>query len=172
MWGCKTCVNRKVVQVGQKRWESMMSNDRELKDQRIPIMMTESEVTAIDDWAFKNRIRSRGEAIRRLCQIALMFDEKRMDLVRNFADAYSTTAKIVDTSEEVFKQGKATDFELQLITEGLDTLRSVSAMSPLIKVISGITNNYKSDREINDLIKESEEILERINNRTENSMDK
>lgn len=48
----------------------------ELKDQRVPIMMSEDELTAIDDWSFKNRIRSRGEAIRRLCQIGLAFDEK------------------------------------------------------------------------------------------------
>jgi len=48
-----------------------MTDEKELKDQRIPIMMTPSEVEAIDDWAFKNRIRSRGEAIRRLCQVGL-----------------------------------------------------------------------------------------------------
>ncbi|SDP09222.1 hypothetical protein [Phyllobacterium sp. OV277] len=48
----------------------------QLKDQRIPIMMTPSEVEAIDDWMFKNRIRSRGEAIRRLCQMAIAVDAK------------------------------------------------------------------------------------------------
>ncbi|MGR9427736.1 hypothetical protein [Rhizobium leguminosarum] len=54
-----------------------MADDKELKDQRIPVMMTASEVTAIDDWSFENRIRSRGEAIRRLCQIGLLFDEAK-----------------------------------------------------------------------------------------------
>lgn len=47
----------------------------ELKDQRVPIMMSEDELKAIDDWRFANRIASRGEAIRRLCQIGLMADE-------------------------------------------------------------------------------------------------
>lgn len=46
----------------------------ELKDQRIPIMMSPSEVKAIDDWAFARRIRSRGEAIRRLCLSGQYFD--------------------------------------------------------------------------------------------------
>lgn len=46
--------------------------DKELKDQRIPVMLTASELTAIDDWSFANRIRSRGEAIRRLCQMGLL----------------------------------------------------------------------------------------------------
>ena len=53
----------------------MADDDKELKDQRVVTMMSPSELEAIDDWMFKNRIRSRGEAIRRLCQIALIFDE-------------------------------------------------------------------------------------------------
>ncbi|WP_430439709.1 hypothetical protein [Shinella sp.] len=48
-----------------------MSDEKELKDQRIPIMMTAAEVEAIDEWSFSNRIRSRGEAIRRLCKIGI-----------------------------------------------------------------------------------------------------
>lgn len=46
----------------------------ELKDQRVPIMMSEDELKAIDDWSFANRIRSRGEAIRRLCSMGLAID--------------------------------------------------------------------------------------------------
>lgn len=43
----------------------------ETKDQRIITLMTNSEVKAIDDWMFANRIKSRGEAMRRLIQIAM-----------------------------------------------------------------------------------------------------
>lgn len=43
----------------------------EIKDQRIITLMTPTEVKAIDDWMFANRVRSRGEAIRRLCQIGM-----------------------------------------------------------------------------------------------------
>lgn len=38
--------------------------------------MTPTEVKAIDDWRFANRVSSRGEAIRRLCQTALVLDEQ------------------------------------------------------------------------------------------------
>lgn len=54
----------------------MADDDKELKDQRVVTMMSPSELEAIDDWMFKNRIRSRGEAIRRLCQTALGEDER------------------------------------------------------------------------------------------------
>lgn len=43
----------------------------ELKSERVTTMMTPSEVKDVDDWAFESRIRSRGEAIRRLIQLGL-----------------------------------------------------------------------------------------------------
>jgi hypothetical protein len=43
----------------------------ELKTERVTTMMTPSEVKAIDDWAFAQRIRSRGEAIRQLIERSL-----------------------------------------------------------------------------------------------------
>lgn len=43
----------------------------ELKTERIQLMMTPSEVAAVDDWSFPQRIRSRSEAIRQLIQLGL-----------------------------------------------------------------------------------------------------
>ena len=43
----------------------------EPKDQRVPVMMSASEVKAVDDWSFERRIRSRGEAIRQLIHLGL-----------------------------------------------------------------------------------------------------
>ncbi|MCG4258025.1 hypothetical protein [Acetobacter senegalensis] len=43
----------------------------ELKTERVQLMMTPSEVKAIDDWSFDSRIRGRAEAIRRLIQLGL-----------------------------------------------------------------------------------------------------
>lgn len=51
----------------------------EPKDQRIPIMMSASEVKAIDDWSFEHRIRTRAEAVRRLCVIGAECDQKKLD---------------------------------------------------------------------------------------------
>ena len=43
----------------------------ELKTERIQLLMTPSEVKAIDDWSFEQRIRGRSEAIRRLIELGL-----------------------------------------------------------------------------------------------------
>ena len=48
-----------------------MAEDAERRTERIPLLMTPSEVKALDDWAFANRIRSRGEAIRQLIERGL-----------------------------------------------------------------------------------------------------
>jgi hypothetical protein len=40
-----------------------------IRNQRVPLLLTSSELQRLDDWMFAQRIRSRGEAIRRLMEI-------------------------------------------------------------------------------------------------------
>jgi hypothetical protein len=53
-----------------------MADSTEPKDKRVPLVMSASELKAIDDWSFERRIRSRSEAIRRLVALGLKVDEK------------------------------------------------------------------------------------------------
>jgi hypothetical protein len=41
----------------------------ENRDQRVPILLTTSELERLDDWMFARRMRSRGEAIRQLMEL-------------------------------------------------------------------------------------------------------
>ena len=43
----------------------------------MPEPMLGSEVRAIDDWSFQQRLRSRGEVIRRLVQLGLAAQQQR-----------------------------------------------------------------------------------------------
>lgn len=64
----------------------------ENKDQRVVVLMTPSESAAIDEWSFANRIRSKGEAIRRLCQIGMIWDgnaDRLSKHVRESSEAFS-----------------------------------------------------------------------------------
>ena len=45
------------------------------RDNRIPIMMSHEELASIDEWRFSNRVATRSDAIRRLCQIGMGADE-------------------------------------------------------------------------------------------------
>ena len=49
----------------------------ENRDQKVPVLFTPSELKEIDDWSFDQRIRSRGEAIRRLIALGLEADKQR-----------------------------------------------------------------------------------------------
>jgi hypothetical protein len=41
------------------------------KDKRVPLLLTEAEIQAVDDWRFANKIASRNEALRLLIKLAL-----------------------------------------------------------------------------------------------------
>lgn len=43
----------------------------EKKTLKFQMMMSPQEAEILDDWMFENRVRSRAEAIRRLCQVGL-----------------------------------------------------------------------------------------------------
>lgn len=49
------------------------------RDYRIPIMMSEEELKAVDDWRFANRIATRSDAIRRLVAAALLAAAERKE---------------------------------------------------------------------------------------------
>ncbi len=61
---------------------------KELKDQRIAVMLTPSELEAVDDWSFAHRIRSRGEAIRILIDAGLMIPTLA-SAVTSYANSYA-----------------------------------------------------------------------------------
>lgn len=52
----------------------------ETKSHQQHLLMTPSEVEAIDTWRFANRIGSRGEAIRRLCQMGMLLEARAASL--------------------------------------------------------------------------------------------
>jgi len=48
-----------------------------VRKNRVPIMLNDSELKAIDDWRFANRIGSRSAAMRRLMLAALNSDGRK-----------------------------------------------------------------------------------------------
>lgn len=50
----------------------------QLLDQRMVIMMSKAEIDLIDDWMFSQRIRSRGEAVRRLVTAGMVTNLKQI----------------------------------------------------------------------------------------------
>lgn len=56
--------------------DSSVSDDKEQKKtERLHMLISPAELDAIDDWRFKSRLGTRAEAVRRLVQIGLRFEE-------------------------------------------------------------------------------------------------
>ena len=53
----------------------------QLKTERVQILMSAADLKAVDDWAFAQRLRSRGEAIRRLMELGLQTAGKAPDAI-------------------------------------------------------------------------------------------
>lgn len=72
----------------------------ELKDQRVVTMMSPTDLETIDEWSFQNRIRSRGEAIRRLCRVGLDATTALDGLRSPAADIANESAKLLRALEQ------------------------------------------------------------------------
>lgn len=76
--------------------------DTELKDQRVTIMLTPSEYKAVEDWSFANRIRSRGEAIRRLIDAGLRIPTLAADLTARMDEQETSMDKqLLDSAKNL-----------------------------------------------------------------------
>jgi hypothetical protein len=127
----------------------MADDDKELKDQRVVTMMTPSELEAIDDWMFKNRIRSRGEAIRRLCRMALGVEEQTIPL----------TDRILDLSNLVFEfldEGRKEDVSTR------DVLNAVFSLMDAHAELIVPFGQMRGEASVEEAMKKVEEWRERL----------
>ena len=117
----------------------------ELKTIKFQMMLSPTEARLIDDWSFEKRIRSRAEAIRRLCQLA-MAQEEHLPLVRGLV------LKVLDEQLESFKRRivdlketqdegafvRATiDYERGLSPQLLEALHLIGEMIDTIENLAG-----------------------------------
>lgn len=69
----------------------------ETETERMQLKITAAEIQAIDDWRFENRMPSRSEAVRRLCQIGLRAD-RHIHLLGKEIYATSDAVKVLDAA--------------------------------------------------------------------------
>jgi len=110
----------------------MNKEPKELKDLRIPIQMSASEVKAIDDWSFENRIRSRSEAIRRLCQLGLTSSSMKDNFTKHHNSLITLVrflAELTNSGQLEFKNPEPYDKYISIIKELIDTTYEVQSIA-------------------------------------------
>lgn len=81
------------------------------REKRVPIMMSEDEMKAIDDWRFANHVATRSEAIRRLCRIALILDENLSELIKGMAKIDRRAGRFVNNLAAVKRSTEIRRYE-------------------------------------------------------------
>ncbi|AVA21584.1 hypothetical protein [Rhizobium sp. NXC24] len=116
------------------------------RENRVPIMMSEDELKTIDDWRFGNRIATRSDAIRRLCQIGARFDASSSQLYQLSGTAWGDAI-------EFFKQlmkwdpnadQSAPDIERQLKQQFGEVFSKQIEIFYLVKSLTMETASMKS----------------------------
>ncbi|NRQ13439.1 hypothetical protein [Ensifer sesbaniae] len=86
----------------------------ELKTIKFQMMLSESEAKTLDEWAEHHGFKSRAEVIRRMCQLALLTDERASSIarkLRNLDFLATRFLKQVETAKTGFsnKRSRMTD---------------------------------------------------------------
>ncbi len=138
-------------------------NPPENKTERVHLLMSPSEVKAIDDWGFANRIRTRAEAVRRLCHIGLALDEQSADLRPKLEELLR---KQVEVAREVqahvhLHEGQASSHSqlVSAVVEQAQLLRSF-AVKAAVLISSAELSKHEEIEDIKDFIEFFKEDME------------
>ncbi|KQY21009.1 hypothetical protein [Rhizobium sp. Root483D2] len=107
----------------------------ETDTERMQLKITAAEIAAIDDWRFSNRVPSRSEAVRRLCHIALIWDDHSERLHKKLSDVATL---LNDKADEV--TGLLGPADSDLPKWALDyVVASMTALSEISEKIGELT---------------------------------
>ncbi|MCK4204260.1 hypothetical protein J3U99_05725 [Brucella pituitosa] len=131
------------------------------RENRIPIMMSDDELKAIDDWRYENRIATRSDAVRRLCQIGLILDGQLSVLHEDMQNSMSTTAQFILSASKLIREQQSTDLAEELAVKSVRTHFYTTKLYTTFRHITGQAYNFKSSEgDIDAAIEESESLKE------------
>ncbi|NKJ96893.1 hypothetical protein GFM14_36230 [Rhizobium leguminosarum bv. viciae] len=137
---------------------------QDAREKRVPFMMSEKELTSVDDWRFKNRISTRADALRRLCKLGMALDILMPDLEAALARlthaAGNVLAEEADGNPQKNKKFPQTDIAIAAIT----LAKTVGLMNQKAKIARTNPSDADLDRldEQNDKAMKAFDRLEEI----------
>lgn len=139
----------------------------EQKTERFNMFMSPSEMEAIDEWAWKNRIRSKSEAVRRLVQIGLSADEAAPHLIRAAEGIDQAITQRVEKIREKIRHDDREKTLLEwrdMVTDNtliiVDVLKYLHSMNINVFQIASVSEALKNEPELSveELLQDAEEI--------------
>ncbi|WP_163883585.1 hypothetical protein [Rhizobium laguerreae] len=128
---------------------------QDAREKRVPFMMSEKELTSVDDWRFKNRISTRADALRRLCKLGMALDILMPDLETALAGLTHAAANVLaeeaDGNPQKNKKLLQTDIAIAAIT----LAKTVGLMNQKAK----IARTNPSDADLDRLDEENDKAM-------------
>lgn len=123
--------------------EALMAGDK--KTLKFQMMMSEREAATLDDWMFSNRMRSRAEAIRRLCQIGMIYDAAADALEDRVVDLYDRmNTRVSEVADVLEAQGHESDAFMDSAVDALTkSLDDAEAFSYEFRVVSHPARGFR-----------------------------
>jgi hypothetical protein len=122
------------------------------ESKRLQMVITENELSEIEDWQFANRIPSKSEAIRRLCQIAIHLDPMIDTLIQRWGDVQTADGDVRDSVIAILKS--SSDIGIQEVSKYHDEIKlhSVAAMELLIHAneMEAVRDALRSGTDVSD----------------------
>lgn len=109
------------------------------RENRVPIMMSDDELTAIDDWRYENRISTRSDAVRRLVQIGLRLDRHFDALLENLNDLRALMPRMIDNLDNAVNGVDDGAYSTQALTEVLVAfMNQAEGQKRMINLLYGV----------------------------------
>lgn len=138
----------------------------EQKTERFNMFMSPSELKAIEDWAWEKRIRSKSEAVRRLCQIALTLEGNSDGIkkaLEKFAEKAEQFRSIIDAWEdEAEKAGVPNDEVEKAVAHATSAYSSIFTGLMHFAEALDLAAYFKIDHELETVIKDAEKAKKRM----------
>lgn len=132
------------------------------RENRVPMMLSDEELNKIDDWRFANRIGTRSEAIRRLCQIGMILEERLQNL-RSLAESAhsafdSSDASLLRWTNGEWLETEETEDEIQRMRE-VARLHSLEVSHEVLDLIA-LSDAMRKEKSLEAAIAAAQKSLE------------
>ncbi|RVO67054.1 hypothetical protein [Sinorhizobium meliloti] len=146
----------------------------ELKTIKFQMMLSESEARTLDAWAEMHGFKSRAEVIRRLCQLALLADERANSIAKNLGVIDNLAVgflKRMDSLRSAFdKTSKIRLAEKQAEVAGYyseEFFDHVGDMAMDLDLILGMTQALRSNKPLDEVVDQLQQERLRIQETSE-----
>jgi hypothetical protein len=143
--------------------------------ERLQLKITTAEIEAIDDWRFANRIPSRSEALRRLCQMALTIEASQDTLDRDFKNsgaAFVSAIKDYDEFVESLNGREPAEDELKLVNSMLAVTMAMGEAYATMLDRLRLAGYFRKDHDMGVIMSDVEKARRRFSSRRDRLLKK